>query len=379
MKKIKNKVLLIFVSVAIFAAFGTSRGAGAAEPVAGAVNNWFDTNNATTLSVDMTPNKGEDGYHFYSLSPFFQGQSYGLYSGIQTNGNLGDGGEVGNIFIFSVWNATQAFPENGATPTPFSGEGVGYSLRKVYDWSVGTTYTITINRESFDAGNNGWRWSATITNKSTSASLKLGEILAPLAGSELTDGSAFHERYAGTTPSCNPSSSNLEEASVTFSNLSANTGASFAGWSSPNNIFSSVACANFIHVHNTSTAAVTGFGISQSVFDAIVSPSPPPAPDPRPDAVDPGPSITDAPVDEHPEEGSDPTETEEKQEDTDSDNSEAPNSEIDTDTKYEELHKNEVGGSKTSVLSTKNTLIAVGSVWAITGSLVLTYTLKIRR
>ncbi len=241
-----------------------------AEPTVGAVNNWFSVSHATRLSLDMTPNRGENGYHFYSLSPFFQGNNYGLYSGIQTNGNLGNGVDVGNIFVFSVWNATVAYPQPGVTATPFGGEGVGYSLRKQYDWVVGRTYTVTIQREAFDSTNNGYRWSATITDKQTGGSLKLGEVVAPAAATELTSGSAFHERYVGGAPSCTASTSNLEAASVTFSNFTSDKPVTFTGTSAPNNIFTSSSCSNYIHYTATSSYVVTGFGVSNSEYSSIL-------------------------------------------------------------------------------------------------------------
>lgn len=257
----------------------------AAEPSAGAVNNWFSLSGATKLSIDMKPIKGEAGYHFYSLSPFFHGLNYGMYTGIQTNGNLGNGVDVGNVFLFSVWNATAAYPENGSTATPFGGEGVGYSLRNKYDWSVGTAYTVALQRTSFDSAKNGWRWSSTITNKSTGSSFRIGEIVAPPGASALSTGSAFHERFQGSTPVCG-SSSNLEQAGIVFSNLSSDSPVSFYGSPDRNNIFASAACASYIHTFSNSSMAVTGFGISSSEFAVFLSSSPPaPAASPAPSAV----------------------------------------------------------------------------------------------
>ena len=76
-----KNILHLFLAIMMFLMIGSSV-AQAAEPSVGAINNWFSVNDATTLSIDMKPNYGESGYHYYSLSPYFQGKDYGLYSGI---------------------------------------------------------------------------------------------------------------------------------------------------------------------------------------------------------------------------------------------------------------------------------------------------------
>lgn len=262
-KILHYKIALLFVIIVSFSAIRTVH---SAEPAVGAVNNWISVSNATRLSVDMTPNHGEDGYHFYSLSTFFQDQNYGLYTGIQTNGNLGNGVDVGNIFIFSVWNATIAYPENGATATPFGGEGIGYSLRIPYNWTVGKKYRLSIQRHGVQGGR---RWSATISDVQSGSSLKIGEIPAPPEANELSGGSAFHERYQGFAPSCTQSSSNLEAASVIFSNLSSDKTVKFSGSPSRNNVFNSGACSAYIHSYSDASTAVTGFGITQASFNKM--------------------------------------------------------------------------------------------------------------
>lgn len=230
-----------------------------AEPSAGSVNNWFSLRAATRISVDITPTYGEEGYHFYSLSPLFQ-QGTGAYSGIQTNGNFGDGIEAGNMFVFSVWNATATHPATGTSVVPFAGEGSGFSLRKKYDWKVGNTYKITIQREAYNSSKAGYRWSSTITDKTTGTSMKLGELTAPTGANTLSNGSAFHERYAGITPSCNNLGSNLEQAGVNFSGLSSDKPVSFYGTPSLNNVFASAACSPYIQTSSSPTSATTIFG-----------------------------------------------------------------------------------------------------------------------
>lgn len=238
--------------------------ASAAAPVTGRVDGWFTTSGATKLSVDFTVRGSQDGYHYYSLSPFFDGKNYGLYSGIQTT-------TKGPLFIFSVWDAKSAYPQNGAYKIAFGGEGSGYSLRKIYNWKLGTTYTVTLKREAFDAANNGWRWSSTITDKSTGASLKLGEIPAPAGAATLRTGAVFHERYMGSVPTCG-STTNLEKTSMVASGLSADKPVSFDGKVTNAGVFGLSSCKPFMHMSASKTSVTTGFGMTQSQLDALLKP-----------------------------------------------------------------------------------------------------------
>lgn len=279
--------------LAIFLAITTaSSTAHAAESPVWASNNWFNVTGATRLSVDFKINRGQSGYHYYSLAPFFDGANYGLYTGIQTTTN-------GPLYIFSVWNAKTAYPQNGAYSVAFTGEGEGYSLRKQYPWKLNTTYTVTLKREGFDRANNGWRWSSTIIDRSTGASLKLGEIPAPAGIATMRGGSVFHERYGGVVPVCG-TTSNLEQASMTATNLSSDKPARFYDAPAYKTTFGTSNCSRFIHAFNDSSKAVTGFGISRSEFDAILNPptkpptqspaappTPPPAAPPAPPSVTP--------------------------------------------------------------------------------------------
>lgn len=237
-------------------------------PAAGAVNNWFSLTGATRLSIEITPKNGESGYHYYSLSPFFDNQDFGMYSGIQTNGYL-NGSWVGNMAIFSVWNATAAYPAAGVTATPFDGEGIGYSLRKPYAWDVNNTYTVTLTRTSFDLQANGWRWKSTITNKKNNNVTLLGEIVAPYGADTLSTGSVFHERYAGNNISCSTQGSNItDRAGALFTKLSSDRPVQFYYQPDPNGVFTSTQCASFLQKANVigGTSAATGFGIDTRNF-----------------------------------------------------------------------------------------------------------------
>ncbi len=237
-------------------------------PAAGAVNNWFSLTGATRLSIDITPKNGETGYHYYSLSPFFDNQSYGMYSGIQTNGYL-NGAWVGNMAIFSVWNATVAYPAAGVTATPFDGEGIGYSLRKPYAWNVNDTYTVTLSRTTFDTQANGWRWKSTITHKQDGQVTTLGEIVAPTGADTLATGSVFHERFSGNSITCTSRSTSItDKAGALFTKLSADKPVSFYYQPDPNGVFTSTKCASYLQKANVinGTSAATGFGIDSRAF-----------------------------------------------------------------------------------------------------------------
>jgi hypothetical protein len=283
--KLKNKTPIFIVGIISLIGVATLLRSFAAIPSVGAINNWVTTSGGTKISIDMTPLWGESGYHYYSMSSLFKGQSYGLYAGLQTNGNLGNGQDVGNIYVFSVWNAKTAKPDNGSTATPFGGEGVGYSLRMPYDWKVGTTYTISMLRERFDstanAGTGGWIWSSNILDKSTGKVTRIGEITGTAQSINLQGSSAFHERFKGSSPVCTTGSSNLEKAGVRFDKLSSDVAITFSGTSAPNNIFAATECKPYIHVKNSSSSAITGFGVTQGEFDSLISGSSAPVSSPQ--------------------------------------------------------------------------------------------------
>ena len=274
----------------------------------GAVNGWFNASEATEMSVDITPVWGEQGYHFYSFSPFFDDKNTGVYAGIQTNGNLGDGIEVGNTFIFSIWDATDAFPEGNAVATTFSNEGSGYSLRRTYNWRTDRTYRITIKRESFNDSTQVGRWSATILNTYNGISRKIGEIEGPAGAKTLRTGAVFHERYGGPAVSCSGGTNNLEPAGAVFSNLISNTGGSFAGSATPNNVFANQGCIDSIFYDVESSSLRTGFGVTEASFGASDNrpstttqpeqsdsdaPQPEPSPSTQPTSQPPAESIDD--------------------------------------------------------------------------------------
>jgi hypothetical protein len=92
----------------------------------------------------------------------------GGYLGMQSNGGKS------RVFLFSVWDVTQAKAGSAGTwCQSFGGEGVGMSCRMNLDWTAGHTYTFKVAAEG-----GGW-FGATITDTTAGTSFKLGSVLTP--------------------------------------------------------------------------------------------------------------------------------------------------------------------------------------------------------
>ena len=239
----------------------------------GSAHYWLSQEGAATeIEVMMTPTQGDTGYHYYSLQSSLiensesQHSEGGLYAGIQTNGSH-NGQRIGKTFIFSVWDARTAYPQPGVISTPFSGEGVGYSLRMPYDWQVGRSYRVTIRRGAFDAEAQAYHWQAGITDQTNGQALNLGTILAPQGRNLLSNSMLFHERYSGD-PICCTSSPTPEKAGVVFNDLRIKLDGE-DGLSqkvkfkdtSANGIFAEAGCQDFLTSNLSSSRAESGFGV----------------------------------------------------------------------------------------------------------------------
>ncbi len=242
--------------------------------IVGAVNFWTSTSelNVTSTSAVMNPNHSQDGLSYYSLTSFFQDRDFGMYAGIQTNN--GTSGK----FIFSIWNATVAYPaDSSIESTPFGGEGVGHSLRFNYDWDINIPYLVKIYRTQRDPTTNTYRWAASITNQDTNATKVLGEIVAPSAASDfIVPVSLFHERFAGTESQCTATSSALEKTGVTFSEFKANNKPGTIVRAAPNNIFANPACEPYISYKIVEGVAYSALGMTQTELDKFINTSLPP-------------------------------------------------------------------------------------------------------
>lgn len=186
---------------------------------------------AVDIRVDATTGAGpsrqdgrDDAYYYSNYATFTHGE--GAYGGLQTNGFDGKNW-VGKMLIFSIWNATDGLAEPGGTKTKFDGEGIGYSVRLPYDWSLGTTYRFRmyLDRSTRQEGNGRRLWAASLTDLDSGQTVRIGRIFAPASFGKIRTPITFHERYLGATPSC----SAISPSRVRFTNMTANGGAIKAG------------------------------------------------------------------------------------------------------------------------------------------------------
>lgn len=124
----------------------------------------------------------------------FRGATYGGYMGLQTDGSRGDG-TTGETAIFSLWNANAA---SGPRCLTFGGEGVGYSCRLAYPFSLNTYYRLRVWRLNADAG--GQWWGAWIQNTATGVDSHIGSIRVPSANTLLTGVRNFVEYFGPAVP-----------------------------------------------------------------------------------------------------------------------------------------------------------------------------------
>jgi hypothetical protein len=97
----------------------------------------------------------------------------GGYAGIQTDGNRQN--SIGDIAIFSIWDATDAVPGPASWCLPFGGEGIGQSCRTNIQVVPDREYKITIFPDH--ARGNSW-WAANLTAVGANP-IYLGSIKAP--------------------------------------------------------------------------------------------------------------------------------------------------------------------------------------------------------
>lgn len=122
--------------------------------------------NAVDFGITVQTDPGYRANVFWS-NQFSLSKAQGGYTGMQSNG-----GEK-RMFLFSLWNATEAKPGTpGSYCLSFGGEGVGQSCRMAHEWQAGHTYRFHLAFE-------GDRWlGVTVTDMTTKQSFKLGSIRA---------------------------------------------------------------------------------------------------------------------------------------------------------------------------------------------------------
>ncbi len=166
----------------------------------------------------------------------------GGYIGIQTNGYITEW--VGNMFIFSIWNAEAGVAGEGATCLAFEGEGIGWSCRLPMDWHENQPYRLRIAHEG-----NDW-WGAWVMDLTTSQEQYLGRIKVPEEWGLLQGVSDNFTEYYGSVPSCEE----IDYAVATFNHPTANNGSLTAEPYNPRTYglcesFAQVACSENTCTH----------------------------------------------------------------------------------------------------------------------------------
>ena len=137
---------------------------------------------------------GPGTYVFWAHQFWFEGGDGG-YTGLQTNGTIRRK-SVGNMAIFSIWQAEKAKAAQGATAQKFGGEGTGYSVRIPYPYVQGVKYRFRIASEG-----DSW-WGVTIEDTSTGVETYMGSIKVPATWGSLQGYSANFTEVFGGAATC---------------------------------------------------------------------------------------------------------------------------------------------------------------------------------
>lgn len=120
-----------------------------------------------TWGTTVVTDPGFTSHTFWSHQFGFN-KGNGAYVGLQDNG-----GEQ-QLFLFSVWDTSEARQgTEGSWCQGFGGEGEGMSCRANVPWKQGEAFAFTVRHEG-----DGW-FGATVRNTTTGASFKLGSIRTP--------------------------------------------------------------------------------------------------------------------------------------------------------------------------------------------------------
>jgi hypothetical protein len=177
----------------------------------------------------------------------------GGYTGMQSNG--GDK----RMFLFSLWDATEAKPGSpGSYCLNFGGEGVGKSCRMAHAWQAGHKYRFHLAFE-------GDRWlGVTVTDMTTNQSFKLGSIRAKadkISPKGMVDWTEYFE-WSEATSECN----NQPYTSALFDLPSGDQGrapASIAKTEASKN------CTTYTDITRTGDGSVQRNGLGNSLRGAV--------------------------------------------------------------------------------------------------------------
>lgn len=140
--------------------------------------------------LEISPNMyWESGWHWNNAPD-------GGYGGIQSQGILANG-QISDLAIFSIWNATSAIPAEGAGCTPFGGEGIGYSCRTPIKLVAGNKYQMSFGMEILQ---DKQYWKAIVTDLSSLQTKVLGWIEAPVKDLRATNWNNFIEYWGQAVP-----------------------------------------------------------------------------------------------------------------------------------------------------------------------------------
>ncbi|GLQ97327.1 DUF3472 domain-containing protein [Dyella mobilis] len=179
----------------------------------------------------------------------------GGYTGMQSNG--GDK----RMFLFSLWDATEAKPGSaGSYCLSFGGEGVGRSCRMAHAWKAGHRYRFHLAFE-------GDRWlGVTVTDTTTGQSFKLGSIRAKvdeISPKGMVDWTEYFE-WNSPLADCNTQ----PYASAQFDLPSGDDGHAMAHVA---NTEASKSCTSYTAIDRTAAGSVQRNGIGNSLRGAVTN------------------------------------------------------------------------------------------------------------
>lgn len=249
MKLLKNLLALLSMIVPMLAFASNTPGSYTHYAFDPGVTGLNAVDFGTTVQTDPGYRANVFWSHQFSLS-----KAQGGYTGMQSNG-----GEK-RMFLFSLWNATEAKPGTpGSYCLSFGGEGEGKSCRMAHEWQAGHAYRFHLAFE-------GDRWlGVTVTDMTTRQSFKLGSIRAQtdkISPNGMVDWTEYFE-WNSPLADCNTQ----PYASALFDLPSGNDGRAMAHISK---LEASKSCPAYTEVTKTSAGSVQRNGIGNSLRGPIV-------------------------------------------------------------------------------------------------------------
>ncbi|HYW00825.1 MAG TPA: DUF3472 domain-containing protein [Candidatus Acidoferrum sp.] len=165
-------------------------------------------NNSYSTSIDLKViNSPENN------TSIFWGHMFSFMNTQQGYVGFGLGGDVkvATVAVFNALNGTTSNPAGGCDiGVPFSKTGTGWQCFILYNWKVGSDYTLQFSKWSTDTLGDNW-WQATIYDYSNNSSTLIGNILTPTYYGLLGSASSTWDEYS-TATTCN-----VLDTSVIFS------------------------------------------------------------------------------------------------------------------------------------------------------------------